>query len=511
VPRRFVSLGISILLAVSGVLAGVSSAANAGVVTIPVPSGFGINHMAINETTEKIYAIVPGSVPSKITVIDSVTDSVTDNISLGIDLSLAYIGLNEITNKIYVVALLSETMTVIDGSTHTVQATINFPSVIAGVEVNETNNKIYVSNNASTGLYVVDGVTNTIQPSLLPTSPNSNPNYIAFDEGQQIAYVANAAGSINVVDVTLGTLLNTISIPSASFQPNGMTLDPIAQKLYITSQLTTQVFVINTISQTVSNTINLPAGKTGNDIAVNESTNRVYIATYNVNAASTGTATVIDGLTQSIINSITVGLNPVGAVANQTLQKIYISNSGSSTVSVITVPTLTTVSPNAGPVSGGTPVTITGTGFTGETGVTGFAGGMAGSEVTGMVAGLNMAGGMVAVSSAFTDVTEVTFGGSPGANLTVINDTTLIVTTPPHPVGPVDVNVMSSGGTGTLPGAFTYQAIPVNQAVNPAMLVKAGSDALPLLGGGVLAAIVGLCFTVAGWSRRRGTQHTQNL
>ena len=87
---------------------------------------------------------------------------------------------------------------------------------------------------------------------------------------------------------------------------------------------------------------------------------------------------------------------------------------------VATPPTVTGVVPNSGPTAGGTPVTITGTGF--------------------------------------TCVTGVTFGTAPAATFTVVNSTTITATSPPGSPGPVDVTVTTCNGTSaTNPGdQFTY-------------------------------------------------------
>jgi len=91
---------------------------------------------------------------------------------------------------------------------------------------------------------------------------------------------------------------------------------------------------------------------------------------------------------------------------------------GGFTYTAGTAPTVTSVAPNTGPETGGTAVTITGTGLTGATGVT--------------------------------------FGGVPATAVTPVSDTSVTATTPAHAVGPVDVVVTTPGGAGTLPGGFTY-------------------------------------------------------
>lgn len=81
-------------------------------------------------------------------------------------------------------------------------------------------------------------------------------------------------------------------------------------------------------------------------------------------------------------------------------------------------PTVSSLSPATGFMTGGSTITLTGNGFTGAT--------------------------------------AVSFGGTPATNLSVVNDTTLTVTLPTHSAGTVDVSVTAPGGTGTATGVFSY-------------------------------------------------------
>ena len=86
-------------------------------------------------------------------------------------------------------------------------------------------------------------------------------------------------------------------------------------------------------------------------------------------------------------------------------------------------PTLTSVSPSSGSVSGGTPVTITGTNF--ASGAT------------------------------------VTFGGTAATKVTFVSSTSITATTPAHAAGGVSVVVTNSNGlSGMLANGFIYNAIP---------------------------------------------------
>src|SRR5690606_13171099 len=112
-------------------------------------------------------------------------------------------------------------------------------------------------------------------------------------------------------------------------------------------------------------------------------------------------------------------------------------------------PAITAITPDEGPEDGGTPVTITGTGFTGATGVT--------------------------------------FGGVPATDVVVVDDSTVTATTPPHAPGLVGVVVVMPGADSG-PVDFTYTPLISIGDVEPGFGPEAG---------GTVVEITGTCFTGA--------------
>ena len=136
--------------------------------------------------------------------------------------------------------------------------------------------------------------------------------------------------------------------------------------------------------------------------------------------------------TFTIVNFTTiVATAPIGQLG---VYDVQVSNpsgtSGTVTADQYTytsppVPTVTGVSPASGPSTGGTAVTITGTGFAGAL--------------------------------------SVNFGsGNPSATYTVSSSSAITATAPPGPLGTVDVTVTSAGGTSVASAAdeYTYVAPP---------------------------------------------------
>ncbi|MEU1850426.1 IPT/TIG domain-containing protein [Streptomyces sp. NPDC019990] len=141
---------------------------------------------------------------------------------------------------------------------------------------------------------------------------------------------------------------------------------------------------------------------------------------------STATSVSFGGVTATpTVNSdsslsVTV---PAGAAAGPVAVSVTTAGGTNNglTYTYVDAPTITSLTPTSGPTSGGTAVTITGTGL---------------------------------------DSTEsVTFDGAP-APFSVINTATLSVVTPPGTAGAADVVVTNPAGSDTATGAFTYVAGP---------------------------------------------------
>jgi hypothetical protein len=82
----------------------------------------------------------------------------------------------------------------------------------------------------------------------------------------------------------------------------------------------------------------------------------------------------------------------------------------------------------------------------------------------------------------------VNFGGVAGASVQVMDGQNILVKTPAHAAGAVDVHVVNPGGaTGTLTGGFTYQASPGLTGASPVTVPTHGGTTVTLTGSGFSA------------------------
>ena len=86
--------------------------------------------------------------------------------------------------------------------------------------------------------------------------------------------------------------------------------------------------VLNTTTNSLVGII--PVGAGPNGIAYNPTDGKVYVA----NSLS-GTISVISGFSNTVVKTITVGKTPIGLSYNPENNSIYVANSDSNTVTVI--------------------------------------------------------------------------------------------------------------------------------------------------------------------------------
>jgi hypothetical protein len=110
----------------------------------------------------------------------------------------------------------------------------------------------------------------------------------------------------------------------------------------------------------------------------------------------------------------------------------------------MSAPTVSSISPSSGPLSGGSSVTISGTHFTGATGVT--------------------------------------IGGAAAASLHVVDSTTITCTTPAGSAGTASVLVTTPDGTNAANTLYTYMAVPTVSSISPSSGQLGGGDSVMITG-----------------------------
>ena len=174
-----------------------------------------------------------------------------------------------------------------------------------------------------------------------------------------------------------------------------------------------------------------------------------------ITGTNLGSATAVKfGTTAATITTNTatqiVATNPAGAAGTV---DVTVTNAGGTSAAsandqftYAAVPTVTSVSPSAGPTGGGTSVTITGT--------------------------------------AFTNASAVKFGTTTATSFTINSATSITATAPAESAGAVDITVTTPGGisANSANDHYTYAAAPTVTSVNPSAGPTGGGTSVTING-----------------------------
>jgi YVTN family beta-propeller protein len=256
------------------------------VATVPV----GSRPHSIDFGLDKVFITNSGS--NTVSVIDGKTDRVVATIPVGADphgIAATYEedGNNALDSNLllkfpytYVANTGSNTVSVIDGKTDRVVATIPVGADPHGIIVSNTLGKVYVTNSGSNTVSVIDGKMNKVVAKI---PVGSNPHRLALF--MSTVYVTNSgSNTVSVIDGKTDRVVATIPVDQL---PRGIAVDSSGF-----------AYTTNKVASSVS---------------------------------------IIDGKTNKVVATIPVGRIPNGVVASSScsFNKIYITNSGSNSVSII--------------------------------------------------------------------------------------------------------------------------------------------------------------------------------
>ncbi|MEU2823130.1 YncE family protein [Streptomyces bacillaris] len=383
-----------------------------------------------------LYA--PGN--KAVQVVDPATGASTATIPLGVrtwDLAVSPDG-----STVYATHRFEGTVSVVSTETGTITDTIADIYLPWAVAVSPDGAQIYVAHFAPSGssyaIAVISAATNTVIADISVSGADA----IAFTPDGKRAYVVGyGTNSVTAIDTATQVVTTVIGLPNSG--PGNLEVTPDGTAVYVTAYNNNTVQVISTATNTVTATIN--TGSRPRGMSISPDGTKAYTTLPTEDALA-----VIDTATNTVSTTIPVGDNPVEVLADPSGNAVYVSNfyppsvsvidpatntvTGTGTLSAATYnldtaqapPAVTAISPATGTPAGGSTVTITGTHLSGTS--------------------------------------AVSFGTTPAADVSVVDDFTVTATVPAHTAGAVDVTVTTPGGTSaTSPGGqYTYLAPPAD-------------------------------------------------
>ncbi|MGW5108792.1 protein kinase domain-containing protein [Nocardia sp. NPDC004123] len=194
------------------------------------------------------------------------------------------------THHVYVANTSGGTVSVIDGTTLAVTATIeNIPSA-QGVAVDPQTRTVYVTDYADAGkVFMIDANTNTVTATI---AVGANADEVAVDPRSHLVYVTNATvdplaegqagngirtgskpGSVSVIDPRVRAVTATIGV---GIRPIEVVVDADRSRLYVGNDGENSVSVIDLSNNTVAATVAVGQGPFG--LALDHRSGTLYVA-----------------------------------------------------------------------------------------------------------------------------------------------------------------------------------------------------------------------------------------
>lgn len=264
-------------------------------------------------------------VPSNFILRSSRADSIITTMPLGA--TPTEVAVNPVTNMVYVTDAVAHELWIVDGATSSVVGSIAVAASPMGVAVNPNTNMVYMANYNHgpdyNTLWVISGATDAVVAKI---PVGTGPTGVAVDPTTNMVYVADGGyfsnptttigvNKLTVIDGSTNEIVD--NIPVGDF-PFGVAVNPSTNTIYVSNQENKSISVIDGSTDAVTTTIGV--GNRPADIAVNQNTNTIYVAN-----SYSNTVSIIDGSTNSVIGTTNVSNEPVGIGANPVTNRIYVS------------------------------------------------------------------------------------------------------------------------------------------------------------------------------------------
>lgn len=144
------------------------------------------------------------------------------------------VAVDPFTNRVYVASFISDAshsggLTIFHAIFPVTPTSVDVGKEPFGVAVNPLTNRIYVANYSSGTVSVVNGATNTVTATI---PMGSNPSAVTVNPLTDRIYVTHAltSGTVSVIDGTADKVTDTIEVGK---NPNAVGTDPAADTLYV--------------------------------------------------------------------------------------------------------------------------------------------------------------------------------------------------------------------------------------------------------------------------------------
>jgi YVTN family beta-propeller protein len=247
----------------TGTMTVISGTNNQVAATVPAVGTLPVA-VAVNSTTNMVYVLGQGT-PQNLNVYSGATNALVGGVAVsGTTYALA---VDSTTNTIFASSL---------GTVTTVPATQTTPATVL----------------SGPWLTVIDGVTNAITATVLQQNTLTT---LAVNEMTNTVYGSNTAENLLAVITPQGTLWVTEANIMVGGSPGPIAVNPTTNTVYVGNTATASVSVVNGATDAVTTTVPLTAAPTG--LAANSGANLLYVA-------EAANVAVINGATNAVSGTV---------------------------------------------------------------------------------------------------------------------------------------------------------------------------------------------------------------
>jgi YVTN family beta-propeller protein len=308
---------------------------NASLTVGGVPNG-----IVLDPSNGNLYVANFG--PGTLSVINGSTNSVSATINLNYSVSPWDVGYNPFNGFVYVSETKSGAVSVVNPATDVVVATVAVGDDMLsgdhddrpiGVVFDPYNDNMYVAMYGSGYLAEINSEKNMLVANA-PVGQNAFVNTglwgLAFNPANCNFYASNEVA--NTLTVINGASNNLVATISTGRSPNGVAIDtgpgPDFGDVWVTDYAANTVSVFNSSSSALIDTIKV--GQNPDGIAFDPISGNFYVTNY-----GDGTVSVISGSTYAISNTIRVGSGASGITYDPLNGNVYVADSNIGAVSLI--------------------------------------------------------------------------------------------------------------------------------------------------------------------------------
>jgi YVTN family beta-propeller protein len=221
-------------------------------------------------------------------------------------------------------------ITLVDTATRTVTRVL--PSGSDPEQFDVVNGRIFVSNEDANTASIVELATGSIFSVPVGREPEG---VKASPDGQFVLVTAETDHNVTILDGTSGAALGTVEV---GLRPRDIAFSPDGAFAYVSAELSRSVAIVDMRSRTRVGAIELPAGTLPMGLAVSPRGDRLYVAN-----GRARTVAAVDLATRAVVASVEVGQRPWGVALSPDGSRLYTANGPSNDVAVVDTATFEVV------------------------------------------------------------------------------------------------------------------------------------------------------------------------